>query len=371
MLPALFEGTSQEEGKYFHVQVDKKSLGVKLINCDDANDSTVQFYPGYAIVGGFTQIPHPKLRKGDIIVAVNGHGFRRFAHSSDTEQPASNDDDDDDTVVLDHAVIPADGTAYQQFMEKLKAVKLAGGDPPLVLTFIRFGWDSRCFAWRRFLSARKGNVPAALELHQKHVQWKMESFPMDIASAGVQAIFSTKAVAQVKSGTIPTVYVNYGSLIQLESAGSITSNDILNAFIMVTELMLAIGDDPRHPKVTQLIDVSGTTYTNFRTDILTALYSVFEPNYPETLHRMILYPISAVAVSPLVGFVFVCLSHAMLKSTTIRAMLSFVNETTRNKFLITGDAHQVCQAMQWDVSEMNAAGGIQGYVHAHEANVMG
>lgn len=294
---ALFEGTSQEIGRYFHIKVDD-SLGVKLINCDDANDLSVQFYPGYAVVGGFTSnIQHPMIQKGDIFVAVNGHGFRRFAHIADTEHGEETTASAVD-VELDHAVIPADGTAYQKFMEKLKAVKLAKGDPPLTLTLIRFGWDARCFAWRRFLVAREGNVPAALELHQNHVQWKLNTFPMDIASPGLQAIFSTKAVAQVKSGTIPTVYVNYNSLIQLEAANSITSHDIVNAFIMATERMLSEGDDPRYPRITHLIDVSGTTYTNFRMDIWMSLYNVFEPNYPETLHRLILYPMSTVAVSP-------------------------------------------------------------------------
>jgi CRAL/TRIO domain len=321
---ALFEGTSRDEGRFFHIQVHSdQNLGVKLVNCDIPGDPSLQFYPGYALVGGFTDddngggnsssIYRNVLQKGDIMIAVNGHGFRRFAYRSDSEVPLDNSSTKDPTMLttlpedahleLDHAVIASDGTAYQQFMEKFKAVKMAGGDPPLILTVIRYDWNSQCFAWRRFLAARDDNVPAALQLYQAHVTWRHETFPMDISTPGVQTIFDQKAVAQIDSGHVRAVYVNYGSLLQLESAGMISTMDIRNAFVLVTEKLLGAvtgpEDDPRYPSVTHLIDVSGVssyTASAFRTDILKDIYTTFEPNYPETLHKMILYPISSMVV---------------------------------------------------------------------------
>jgi hypothetical protein len=317
---ALFVGTSSEVGRYFHLRVvpSDASLGVKLINCDGAatNDPTMQFYPGYALVGGFMDdcAYRQILRPGDLIIAVNGRGFRRFAYHKDDEvedaalgNTVENTTETTTTattpatpiVELDHVVVPPSdtGAAYQQFMEKLKAVKLAGGDPPLTLTLIRFDWDARAFAWRRFLAARNQNVMEALRLHQTHVAWRAATFPMDISSPGIQAIFSTKTVAQIDSGNVRAVYVNYGRLLKLlEPTGTIDMVDVRNAFIVVTEKMLAAGNDPRHPTITQLIDVSGVSYTNFRTDVLKDLYNTFEPNYPETLYKMIVYPVSAVMV---------------------------------------------------------------------------
>jgi hypothetical protein len=58
------------------------------------------------------------------------------------------------------------------------------------------------------------------------------------------------------------------------------------------------------------------------------------------------------------------------QSTTVRTLLSFVNDTTRTKFVLAVDAAQVCDTLQWDVAKVDAAGGVQSYVHAHETNVL-
>lgn len=54
----------------------------------------------------------------------------------------------------------------------------------------------------------------------------------------------------------------------------------------------------------------------------------------------------------------------------MRTLLGFVNDTTRTKFVLAVDAAQVCDTLQWDVAKVEAAGGVQSYVHAHETNVL-
>jgi hypothetical protein len=443
---ALFVGTSREVGRYFHVQSlpgrHHEKLGLKLINCDGTGgtgssgsgggavlDPTAavmeyQFYPGYALVGGYTDDnndgPYRNvIRPGDMIIAVNGRGFRRFAYQDGDEDEiemeieVNNNNNTTEIgipptttttmtsapipVELDHAVVLPGTMAYRQLLEKIKAVQLASGDPPLTLTLIRYDWDARPFAWRRFLLAaeavsssstlsslstslstttssttpkKKNNnvVPEALRRHQNHLQWRNETFPIDISSPGVQAIFSTRTIASIHrtntddknddehdDGTdtsaatdtaaagdhhhhnnnnnhnhnvgVPVVYVNYGRLLRLlEPTGTITATDVRHALLVVTEQMLAAscngggGGDPRFPSVTLLIDVSSVSSSSqssdsgggaggsvtalstlfhptvLRVDLWRDLYRTFEPNYPETLHQLIVYPVNAVLV---------------------------------------------------------------------------
>jgi hypothetical protein len=573
---ALFVGTSREVGRYFHVQSlpgrHHEKLGLKLINCDTGGagssggsagsssggdhggvvlDPTAavmeyQFYPGYALVGGYTDDndndndgPYRNvIRPGDMIIAINGRGFRRFAYQEGDEDEIEmeievntiNNTNSNNTteitippptntmmapVELDHAVVPPGTMAYRQLLEKIKAVQLASGDPPLTLTLIRYDWDARPFAWRRFLLAaeavssstlssslsslsttisstttttpiKKNNnvVPEALRRHQNHLQWRNETFPVDISSPGVQAIFSTRTIASIhrttnttddnedehENGTdtsaatdtaaagdhhhhhnknnvavVPVVYVNYGRLLRLlEPAGTITATDVRHALLVVTEQMLAAscngggGGDPRFPSVTLLIDVSSVSSSSqslssdgagaggsvtalstlfqptvLRVDLWRDLYRTFEPNYPETLHQLIVYPVNAVLVRcftivlciRFVGLVrlvdlvwyyipfysgvslqqrdlggdilifvdcmgLICLLLALvlvlIQAKTVRALLqTFVNDTTRRKLVLAVDATQACQALRWDADRVTAAGGIQAYVHAH------
>jgi hypothetical protein len=47
-------------------------------------------------------------------------------------------------------------------------------------------------------------------------------------------------------------------------------------------------------------------------------------------------------------------------------MLSFVNERTQKKFLITNDLAAVCNELGWDQSEIDSCGGISEFMHKHE-----
>ena len=234
---------------------------------------------------------------GDCIIAVNEHGFRRFARDYMDEQvenlsPAVK-------VDLDYTVVSS-GNAYQNMLAKLKAVKAANGDPPLILTQERYGWDARCNAWARFQKTREGAVPAAMQMYQEHEAWREKRFPIDLKQPGLQTIFKEKAVSGIDlvvNGFPPTVYVNYGKLQQLQTAGDITAEDVVAAFVIFTERMLAQAKDPRHPQTCQFIDLSGVSITSgFRVESLKQIYNTFEPNYPETLFKMVIYPVSSLMV---------------------------------------------------------------------------
>ena len=49
----------------------------------------------------------------------------------------------------------------------------------------------------------------------------------------------------------------------------------------------------------------------------------------------------------------------------VNAMLSFVNEHTRKKFVITDDLQLVCKELGWNLKEIEGCGGVNGYMKKH------
>ena len=136
---------------------------------------------------------------------------------------------------------------------------------------------------------------------------------------------------------------------KLQAVESISPDDVCKAFIIFTEMLLARSKDPRSPKACQFIDLSGVTISSgFRVDMLKKIYRVFEPNYPETLSKMVMYPVST------------------MLATTARTLLNFVNEKTQRKFVITNSLAVVCEELGWDQSEVEACGGVTEFMHKHE-----
>jgi hypothetical protein len=380
----LFMSTSQETLTLLHISFGEnpaESLGAKLINCsatattpskkrnttsngesspsaaatatfetNAALAANVQlpfmFLPGYAVIGKILGDEGSIARKaqvqvGDVVIAVNGMGFRRFApdykHNDLPIQvisyplaniPTTNGNGDckeEDTVVLDHRVVPAN-TAYDDLLSRIKAIKadstsanggVAGAGEPLLLTLERYGWDERPNSWGRFLMARDYNVPAAMQMLQEHELWKTKTFPINLATTGLQLIFQERAICEIDIDVVgalnpdavpPTVYVNYGKLLTLQSSGKVSADDVVNAFVIFTELALlqthrkssgsGTTADPRKVKLCQFIDLSDVSMitSGWWVETLKKIYNVFEPNYPETLAKMVMYPVPTLMV---------------------------------------------------------------------------
>ncbi|CAB9529316.1 SEC14-like 1 (Saccharomyces cerevisiae) [Seminavis robusta] len=355
----LYHSTSKEKPQLLHITFEsdpKGSLGCQLVNTDKGSDDHM-FLPGYAVIGkllkGETVARKFDVRVGDVIVAVNGTGYRRFAPDyKEADVEYLNKDEEKVDVTLDNAVVAA-GEAYNQLLSKIKAIKAAAPDPPLILTLERYGWDARSNSWPRYLAARDNNVPDAMMMQQQHEQWKSEIFPIDLTKAGLQEIFKQKAICEINIHEIkdfpPTVYINYGKLQQMEKAGEITADEVVEAFIIFTERLLAHSNDPRNPKTCQFIDLSGVSITGgFRVETLKRIYKIFEPNYPETLFKMVMFPVSS-----MVGL-------------TARSLLSFVNEKTQSKFLITNSLDKVCEELGWEKRDVDDCGGIKEFMEKHE-----
>ena len=240
------------------------------------------------------------------------------------------------------------GEAYESLLGKIKEIK-AAGDPPLALSLERYGWDAKINSWPRFLDARDGNVPQGMKMLQDHEEWKTKTFPIDLTRDGIQEVLRLKAVAEIDIDSNllpPTVYVNFAKLQQAEN---IAPDDVCKTFIIFTEMLLARAKDPRSPKTCQFIDLSGVTISSgFNVSLLKKIYDVFEPNYPETLHKMVMYPVST------------------MLGKTARTLLNFVNEKTQKKFVITNSLEVVCEELGWSHSDALACGGVTEFMHKHE-----
>ena len=91
-----------------------------------------------------------------------------------------------------------------------------------------------------------------------------------------------------------------------------------------TKECLDASPNPSAPKVSQLIDL-GSIGLNFSPSILKQVYQVFESNYPETLNHFIIYPVNRFVAAGIYG------------------VLSFINEKTRKKFIVTDRIEVVCE----------------------------
>ena len=73
--------------------------------------------------------------------------------------------------------------------------------------------------------------------------------------------------------------------------------DVVKAFVVYTETLLSKQPGPRSPKTSQFVDLSGVSIKQgLQPGVLKKLYATFEPNYPETLEKMVLYPVPRMMV---------------------------------------------------------------------------
>lgn len=365
----LFDSTSSEKPQILSISFASDpsgSLGAQLNNQDKGMTSEM-FTPSYASIGrlieGETVARKCGVKVGDCIVAVNGEGFRRFPPdfkedeledvTAAIEGMTMKEESDDDAAKKVKATVVSGkptGDVYKAVLAKIKSVKkLADPEKPLVLNLERYGWDSRVNAWPRFLEARDGNVPAAMMMIQQHEAWRDQTFPIDLSNKGLQDILKAKAVSELDvehDSLPPCVYVNYGKLQTLQDH---KPEDVVNAFVVFTEIMLSRAKNPSAARTCQFIDLSGVSITTgFRVDILKKVYAAFEPNYPETLHKMVMYPVSRVVAA------------------SSKMLLSFVNEKTQKKFIVTDSLDRVCEELGWDKADVEACGGVTEYMHKHE-----
>ena len=313
------------------------------------------FIPSYAtvarLVDGDTMAKKAGVCVGDAIVAVNGKGFRRFPPEFEEEEEDVSLSEEDKMLKIRVLTDVSQGDGYSALMKEIKAVKAAADpDAPLLLSLERYGWDHQSNSWERFLKARNGDVPTAMQMHQEHEKWRSSTFPIDLSNSAVQDILTSKSVSEIDIGTCgsgfpPCVYVDYA---KLQSLSSSSVDSVVTSFVLMTEIILKKSDNPRNPKASQFIDLSDVSITGgMRSDILRKIYGVFEPNYPETLHRMVMYPVSR------------------FMSKTASVLLSFVNENTSSKFVITDDIDVVCKELGWPREEVDACGGVSGFKAKH------
>jgi len=365
----FFKATSSEVSSQLTITFScehNEQLGAQLINLDKGEPDET-FNPAYASIGRVLEGDNVARRcgvaVGDCIVAVNGEGFRRHALDCDEHQIKDlapkvvnvipEGEENGDATISRFRVLSGkeDGENYAELLKRIKDAKSTqDSENPLIISLERYGWDSRVNSWSRFLAARDKNIPEAMLMLQAHENWRDSVFPIDVSQTGFQNIVKARAISEVdtkQDGCPPTVCVNFSKIQALES--SILYEDVVSAFVVYTELLLSRASNPLSPKTCQFIDLSGTRITRgLNVGLLRKIYAVFEPNYPETLHKMVMYPVSRIV------------------RQTSNVLLNFVNQKTREKFVITDDLNVVCKELGWDKNEVEEYGGITQFMQKHQ-----
>eukprot|EP00579_Thalassiosira_antarctica_P011969 CAMPEP_0201918558 /NCGR_PEP_ID=MMETSP0903-20130614/7675_1 /ASSEMBLY_ACC=CAM_ASM_000552 /TAXON_ID=420261 /ORGANISM="Thalassiosira antarctica, Strain CCMP982" /LENGTH=408 /DNA_ID=CAMNT_0048454889 /DNA_START=178 /DNA_END=1404 /DNA_ORIENTATION=- len=388
----IFEGLSLEEPSILTISFASDptaSLGVKLCNHDNGLTNEM-FLPGYASVGGMldgeTLARKHGVKVGDYIVAVNGEGFRRFppdfqdenlkditegldlinlsvengngkAAGGQGEEITDKEKEQRERDLKGRVVTgkKSGGEVYEKLLARIREIKTTKSPAnPLLISLERYMWDSRVHSWSRFLSARNGNVPEAMTLIQGHERWRNEFFPIDLTEPSLQKLLKAHAVSEIdieseeEEEKAPVVYIDFAKLQAMGVESDSLSIDVVKAFVVYTETLLSKSSDPRGPKTSQFVDLTGVSFKQgLQPGVLKKLYATFEPNYPETLEKMVLYPVPKIMVR------------------VVNAMLSFVNEHTRKKFIITDDLVLVCKELGWNLKEIETCGSVNGYMKKH------
>ena len=350
----LFECLSTERPSLLSISFasdPSASLGVQLSNHDNGLTNEM-CAPGYASVANLISDKETLAKKagvqvGDYIVSVNGEGFRRFPPDfkeddlkdvtegidlinfadDNLNNNASADESEDEKkqkqLLKDRVVTSKNpGDTYEALLTKIREVK--SSDEPLLISMERYSYDSRVHSWSRFLSARAGNVPSAMTMVQAHERWRSEYFPIDLTSPGLQRVLKAHAVSEIdvrhlsETNISACVYIDFAKLqslrsVDIEESDSLT-DDVIKAFVIYTETLLAKSVDPRRPKSCQFVDLTGISLKQgVYAKLLRRLYGTFEPNYPETLEKMVMYPVPKIMVS---GNIIYCENLSYLSKTT-------------------------------------------------------
>ena len=330
---AIFEGLSWEEPSILTISFASDptaSLGVQL-SSHDTGLTNEMFYPGFASIGGILDGPtlaqKNGVRLGDIVVAVSGEGFRRFSPDfqdvdlEDVTTDATRDlinlslSDELDPFALateKEGGVPTkeekqrrgdlkervvrgktSGEVYEQLLLKIREIKTRriknpANAVPLVLSLERYSWDSRVHSWSRFLSARNGNVPAAMAMIQGHGRWRNEFFPIDLTEPSLQKLLQTHTVTDIDiesdegdNRKVPVVYIDFFKLQTGLDSQRLLMADLVKTFVMFTETQLSKSPDPRRPKTSQFVDLTGVSIKQgLQPHVLKQLYATFESNYP-------------------------------------------------------------------------------------------
>lgn len=273
------------------------------------------------------------VKVGDYIVAINGEGFRRFPPDFQEEElkdvtegidlinfaeddvhndnnlnnGEENDENKANARQLKDRVMTSkkSGDTYDALLTKIRQVKASS--EPLLISMERYSYDSRVHSWSRFLSARNGNVPRAMTMIQAHERWRSEYFPIDLTSEGLQRVLKAHAVSEIDvthdsdQDISACVYIDFAKLQSLRSVdieeNEALTDDVIKAFVIYTETLLSKSVDPRRPKSCQFVDLTGVSLKQgVHAKLLKKMYGVFEPNYPETLEKMVMYPVPKIMV---------------------------------------------------------------------------
>lgn len=123
----------------------------------------------------------------------------------------------------------------------------------------------------------------------------------------------------------------------------ITNNLLLFASLLAHSQTCLSLQSPLHPRVSQLIDLDSVGL-GFNPLILRRVYEVFEANYPETLDKFVLYPVNR------------------FLQVSLNTVMGFVNQRTRDKFVVTDDLGEVCRALGVEEGRVREMGGLREFV---------
>ncbi|KAL3915913.1 MAG: hypothetical protein SGILL_005421 [Bacillariaceae sp.] len=196
----------------------------------------------------------------------------------------------------------------------------------------------------RFLKARNHNVAKATAMYQAHLDWRHDTMPMlEHEKDRILETLATRKFYLLDSADAdgrPVVVYCLRRFVQL--GYDVTAEEKALIYLMEYQLIPRLDasttnsssshEQQQQQKYTALIDVSGIRSPPL--SFLTHVNGVMEANYPERLHRSILFPVPS------------------LVQKMIRGMLYFVAQETREKFAYVNTVSALEECAKMPASSM-------------------
>lgn len=183
----------------------------------------------------------------------------------------------------------------------------------------------------RFLKARDYDIKKATAMYQAHAEWRQKTFPLP--SQHATATLSTRKFYMLDDLDEDGRPVILYCLNRFKETPYVVEDEIeALLYLLESQVIPRFGPSFETQRFTVLINVSGIRSPPI--SFLQSVNTVMEANYPETLHRTIMFPVP----------------YWLRK--TIQALTSFLAEETRKKLAYVNDIKSLAELAGMPIEKM-------------------
>mmetsp|Transcript_31050 Transcript_31050/g.41034 ORF Transcript_31050/g.41034 Transcript_31050/m.41034 type:complete len:234 (-) Transcript_31050:399-1100(-) len=189
--------------------------------------------------------------------------------------------------------------------------------------------DEHPYTLERFLIARQMDTEAAKEALQKHIEWRNATLPIDKEAILNEARRGICFIRGTSKEGYPIIYART----RFQDPTKRDLDEALKGAVYVLEKGIEMMGEKKHSTEGRMIlvfDRSNSTRANVDTELWKEIARIASDNYPERLHRVLVYPVGILFRSVWAVFKY------------------FLDQKTRDKVILLGYQEQLLDYIDED-----------------------